>query len=83
MGMSLLVRPIALIALGIFLGLSPAAPEPSVKDVLKTFVDIAAAGYADSFATAKTLQLTINQLLADPTDQNMLAARAAWVAAPL
>jgi putative iron-regulated protein len=49
--------------------------------VLKTYADIAAAGYADSLATARTLQLAVNQLLANPTDQNMLAARAAWVAA--
>jgi putative iron-regulated protein len=77
-----LARPVALVALGICLGLSPAAAdEPSAKDVLKTYSDIAAAGYADSLATARTLQLAVNQLLANPTDQNMLAARAAWVAA--
>ena len=77
-----LARPVALVALGICLGLRPAAAEePSAKDVLKTYADIAAAGYADSLATAKNLQLAVNQLLANPTDQNMLAARAAWVAA--
>jgi putative iron-regulated protein len=77
-----LARPVALVALGICLGLPPAvADEPSTKDVLKTYADIAAAGYADSLATARTLQLAVNQLLANPTDQNMLAARAAWVAA--
>jgi putative iron-regulated protein len=77
-----LARPVALVALGICLGLPPAAAdEPSAKDVLKTYADIAAAGYADSLATARTLQLAVNQLLANPTDQNMLAARAAWVAA--
>jgi putative iron-regulated protein len=82
-----LARPVALLALGVCLGLSPAAAaEPSakdtsVKDVLKTYADIAAAGYADSLATAKNLQLAVNQLLDHPTDENMLAARAAWVAA--
>jgi putative iron-regulated protein len=77
-----LARPVALLALGICLGLSPAAAaEPSAKDVLKTYADIAAAGYADSLATAKNLQLAVNQLLDHPTDENMLAARAAWVAA--
>jgi putative iron-regulated protein len=55
--------------------------DPSVKDVLRTYTDIAAAGYADSLATAKTLQLAVNQLLANPTDQTMLSARAAWIAA--
>ena len=62
-------------------GLSPAAAEPSVKDVLKTYADIAQAGYADSLATAKTMRLAINQFLARPTEQNLIAARAAWVAA--
>ena len=76
-----LARPVALVALGVCLGLPPAAAESSAKDVLKTYADIAAAGYADSLATAKTLQLAVNQLLANPTDQNMLAARAAWIAA--
>jgi putative iron-regulated protein len=81
-----LARPLALLALGICLGLPPAAAESSVKDtsvkdVLKTYADIAAAGYADSLATAKNLQLAVNQLLDHPTDENMLAARAAWVAA--
>src|SRR5262245_49827788 len=81
-----LARPAALLTLSICLGLPPAAAEPNVKntsvrDVLKTYADIAAAGYADSLATAKTLQLAVNQLLEHPTDENMLAARAAWVAA--
>ena len=66
-----LARPVALVALGICLGLPPAAAEPSVKDtsakdVLKTYADIAAAGYADSLATAKTLQLAVDQLLDQP-----------------
>jgi putative iron-regulated protein len=76
-----LARPVALLALGMCLGLAPATAEPRVKDVLKTYADIAAAGYADSLATAKNLQLAVNQLLDHPTDENMLAARAAWVAA--
>jgi putative iron-regulated protein len=76
-----LAGPAALLAVGICLGSPPAVGEPNVKDVLKTYADIAAAGYADSLATAKTLQLAVNQLLANPTDENMLAARAAWVAA--
>src|SRR6478609_4599173 len=76
-----LARPIALVTLGVCLGAPPAAADPSVNDVLRTYTDIAAAGYADSLATAKTLQLAVNQLLANPTDQTMLSARAAWIAA--
>jgi putative iron-regulated protein len=78
---SSLARPVALIALGMCCGLSPAAAEPSVKDVLKTYADIAQAGYADSLATAKTMRLAIDQFLSRPTEQNLIAARAAWIAA--
>ena len=78
---SSLARPVALIALGMCCGLSPAAAEPSVKDVLKTYADIAQAGYADSLATAKTMRLAIDQFLSRPTEQNLLSARAAWIAA--
>jgi putative iron-regulated protein len=79
---SALARPVALIALGFCLGVSPAAAaEPSAKDVLKTYADIAEAAYGDALITARTLQLTVNQLLASPTPQNLLAARAAWIAA--
>jgi putative iron-regulated protein len=87
-----LARLLALIALGAFLGLTPATAAeaakdasakgaPSVKDVLKTYADIAQAGYTDSLVTARTLQLAVNQLLAQPTEDNLIAARAAWVAA--
>ena len=44
---SSLARPVALIALGMCFGMSPATAEPRVKDVLKTYADIAQAGYAD------------------------------------
>jgi putative iron-regulated protein len=85
-----LARLLALAALGVCLGLSPATAAetdaganaaPSVKDVLKTYADIAQAGYTDSLVTARTLQLAVNQLLAQPTEDNLIAARAAWVAA--
>jgi putative iron-regulated protein len=87
-----LARLLALIALGAFLGLSPATAAetakdgsatgaPSVKDVLKTYADIAQAGYTDALVTARTLQLAVNQLLAQPTQENLIAARAAWIAA--
>jgi len=87
-----LARLLALIALGAFLGLAPATAAetakdasakgaPSVKDVLKTYADMAQAGYTDALVTARTLQLAVNQLLAQPTEDNLIAARAAWVAA--
>jgi len=64
------------------LGASPVlAHDPSARDVLKTYTDIAEAGYADSLMTAKSLQSAIAAFLADPTDAHLDAARAAWLAA--
>ncbi|AMN51365.1 peptidase [Labrenzia sp. CP4] len=52
------------------------AAAPS--DVLSTYGDIAQAKYADSLATAKTLKTAIDKLVAEPTEANLEAARAAW-----
>ena len=51
--------PAAALALGFCL--SPAAAD-SAKDVLKTYADIAQAGYEDSLDTAKTLKLAVDAL---------------------
>ncbi len=63
------------------LGISPAAADPAPKDVLKVYADIAQAGYADSVDTARTLKLAVDAFLAKPTEDNLRAARAAWIAA--
>src|SRR3990172_3431582 len=73
--------PVAALAVGLCLAAAPALAEPSPKDVLKTYADIAEAGYTDSLDTAKTLKLAIGAFLAEPTDDNLRAARAAWIAA--
>jgi putative iron-regulated protein len=52
------------------------AATPS--DILSTYGDIAQAEYADSLATAKTLKTAIDKLVAEPTEANLEAARAAW-----
>jgi putative iron-regulated protein len=75
------IWPIMAFTLGLCLGLSPAAADPTPKDVLKTYADIAQAGYEDSLETAKTLRLAIDAFLAKPTEGNLRAARAAWIAA--
>jgi putative iron-regulated protein len=72
--------PIAF-ATGLCLAASPAVAEPVPKDVLKTYVDIAQAGYTDSLDTANTLKLAVDAFLANPTEDNLRAARAAWIAA--
>ncbi|MBO6930877.1 MAG: peptidase, partial [Roseibium sp.] len=50
-------------------------------DVLSTYGDVAQAKYADSLATAKSLKTAIDKLVAEPTEANLEAARAAWIAA--
>ncbi|MGX1499506.1 putative iron-regulated protein [Labrenzia sp. MBR-25] len=52
------------------------AAAPS--DILSTYGDIAQAKYADSLATAKSLKTAIDKLVAEPTEANLEAARAAW-----
>lgn len=73
---------LALLVLAI--GLAPPGAvraETATRDVLKTYADIAHAGYEDSLVTARTLQDAIDALLANPNSQTLLAARAAWLAA--
>ncbi len=55
------------------------AAEP--KDVLKTYADIAHAGYEDSLITAKTLKAAIAALVETPSEETLKAAREAWLAA--
>ena len=70
--------PAAVMALGFLF--TPAMAD-STKDVLKTYADIAQAGYEDSLETAQTMKLAIDAFLAEPTEGNLRAARAAWIAA--
>ena len=49
--------------------------------VLDTYADIAEAGFGDSLITAKTLQSAVNALIANPSAENLQAAKAAWLAA--
>ncbi|PID36492.1 MAG: peptidase [Rhodobacterales bacterium] len=51
-----------------------------VSAVLKTYSDIAEAGYEDSLATAKKLSAAVDALIANPTEETLAAAKAAWTA---
>jgi putative iron-regulated protein len=68
-------------AIGLCLAASPVSAETPPKDVINTYADIAQAGYADSLDTANTLDLAVDAFLAAPTEENLRAARAAWIAA--
>ncbi|MEO9526570.1 imelysin family protein [Roseibium sp.] len=50
-------------------------------DVLSTYGDIAQAKFTDSLGTAKALEAAVDKLIAEPTEANLEAARAAWIEA--
>ncbi|KZL03269.1 MULTISPECIES: imelysin family protein [unclassified Pseudovibrio] len=66
------------VALG---SLSTVAVAATPSDVLATYGDIAQAAFEDSLTTARTLQGAVDALVAEPTEDNLKAARRAWIAA--
>lgn len=66
---------IATVAMG--MATSAFAAEPA--DILKTYADIAEAGYQDSLTTAETMKTAIDAFIANPNDDTLAAARTAWV----
>lgn len=56
-----------------------AAETPEPASVLKTYADIAEAGYADSLSGAQKLKTAVDALLANPTSETLAAARKAWI----
>ena len=54
---------------------------PTEQQVLDHYADLAHAKYQDSLATAFTLKAKVEQLVAEPTQANLGAARDAWRAA--
>ncbi len=68
-----------LMAAAAFMTLPALAATP--EDVLKTYGDVAEAAYSDSLTSAKDLQAAIDALIANPNDETLAAARAAWVKA--
>lgn len=56
-----------------------AAVEPQA--VVKTYADIALAGYEDSLAAAQALRTSVDALIAAPSAETLTAARTAWLAA--
>lgn len=58
-----------------------AQAKTNVKDVLKTYADIAQAGYEDSVKTAEALKKAIEAFLASPSETTLTEAKKAWLAA--
>lgn len=63
------------------LSLAEAALAATPPEVVNTYADIAEAGYADSLAAAKDLEIVIEAFLAGPSAEGLEAARAAWIEA--
>ncbi|HVY50782.1 MAG TPA: imelysin family protein, partial [Devosia sp.] len=57
------------------------AAEPSAEAIVKTYGDIALAAYSDALDKAEALGAAVDQLIADPSEDTLAAARAAWEAA--
>ena len=66
-------------AIGLMAGSTAMAVEKS--DVVATYADIAAAKYGDSLITAQRLQAAVEALVAEPSAENLQAAKSAWLAA--
>ena len=73
---------ISMFALTLGLGLADSsmafAAEPTTEAILKTYADIALAGYEDALTTAKALDAATDALIANPSDATLTAAREAW-----
>ncbi|MFC5514739.1 imelysin family protein [Kaistia terrae] len=57
-----------------------AADAPAASAVLKNYGDIAQAKYEDALAAAKALNVAVDALIANPSDETLAAARDAWKA---
>ena len=68
-------------ALPAFLLVAASATAIEPKDVVRHYADIAEANYADSLLTAKALDSAIDAFLAKPSDETLMAAKAAWLTA--
>ena len=70
----------ALLATTLCVMASNAQAETTPEAVIKHYADLAEAKYADSLATAKTLDAAIDAFLAAPSEDTLKAARDAWLA---
>ncbi|MEM7443832.1 MAG: imelysin family protein, partial [Pseudomonadota bacterium] len=60
---------------------APAHAQPDQSAVMTTYADIAHAMYDDSLSAARALDEAAQQLVSDPSEANLDAARQAWLAA--
>lgn len=73
------LRAFALAVLaGTVLGTVARADDPQPKAVIESYLSLAQAMYGDAASAARELAKSVDALLADPTDETLKAARAAW-----
>jgi putative iron-regulated protein len=61
------------------MALPSAAAEPTSAEILKTYADIALAGYTDALTGGQALKSAIDAFLADPTEATLAAAKQAYI----
>lgn len=76
----MLVRPsIAIFSVTLATSLNASTVAP--QSIVETYSDIAYLSYTDALATAKHLQLKIEEFILEPSEIHLQDARAAWVSA--
>ncbi len=66
---------------GVWMASGAPALAADTAAVIETYADVAHAKYEDALKTAEALEKAIDALIAKPTEDNLKAARAAWLAA--
>lgn len=74
------ITRLAIVAGIVLLPVASQAAEPDTKAILDTYAAIALAGYEDALTSAKALDAAAEALIANPSEETLAAARAAWKA---
>lgn len=75
------MRKVLLASMLIAMGAGQAVAAVTPEAVVKTYANVAQAGYEDALTTARTLQKSVDALIAKPSKETLHAAREAWLAA--
>ncbi|MGO4706920.1 imelysin family protein [Microvirga sp. 2MCAF38] len=79
--MKLKLIAMAVLMAGTSIGTMARADAPQPKAIVENYATIAYATYSDALNAAKDLSKAVDALLANPTDETLKAARAAWTKA--
>lgn len=63
----------------LLMSFNTAQAEPSVKNIINNYADIAHAAYKNSLKTAEELKSAVDKLIAKPTDKTLKSAQNAWI----